>query len=346
LKREGNALSMRGDFGLRLYTKNVLIQEHNKDLLSNHLRFVEGVVDSEDLPLNISRETVQSDPLLRRIRKAINGRLIRALSELGNEDPDKYRLFWEEFGMYIKEGVAVDHASRDDLIPLLRFYSSSEGETLTTLDQYIVRMGEDQQAIYYILGEDRASIARSPHLDYFKAHELEVLYLVDPLDGYMMQSLREYAGKSMQNVDDAGLELPADAEVAEGEEIAQPDFDRLVEQFKVVLGERVLDVRASKLLKDSPCRLVSPEATPDRDLQRLRRLIEQDYEIPAKILEINQGHGLIRDLSALLQGRDDDPRIAQVIEQLFENLLLLEGLHPNPAQMVPRLQSLLEAAVK
>jgi molecular chaperone HtpG len=345
-KRERGLLSLRTDYGLKLYSRKVLIQEYNKDLLPEYLRFVEGVVDSEDIPLNISRETVQSSRAVRHIQKALTGRVIKALRELAEEQPDDYRAFWDEFGAFIKQGVATNPLGHEDLVPLLRFHSSRSGDDLASLSDYVERMPADQDAIYYILGDDRAAVARSPHLDSFKARGLEVLYLLDPLDGFMMQGLKEYQGKSFQNVDDPSLELPelAEAEPEAGEGVSQPDFDLLTARFKRVLGDRVTEVRESRLLTDSPCRLVSPEAGPERDLQRVRRLLEQEFKVQAKILELNRRHPLIQNLARLVTTRPDDGVIEPAIEQLFDNLLLLEGLHPNPVQMVPRIQALLETA--
>ena len=190
--RERGILQARTDYGLRLYSRKVLIQEHNKDLLPEYLRFVEGVVDSADIPLNVARETVQSNRTLNHIKTALRGRLIRALKEMGEEDPETYKVFWENWGPFIKEGIATDFAGQEDLLPLLRFPTTqTEGEAIA-LSDYVERMPEDQEAIYYILGDTLDSVATSPHLDYFRSHELEVLYMVDPLDAFMTQSLREF----------------------------------------------------------------------------------------------------------------------------------------------------------
>ena len=347
-KRERGPLALRTDYGLKLYSRKILIQDHNKDLLPEYLQFVEGVVDSEDIPLNISRETVQSSRAVRHIQRALRGRVIRTLVELAEDRSGEYATFWAEFGAFIKQGVATNPLDHDDLVPLLRFYTSKSGDELVSLSDYVERMAGDQGAIYYILGDDRASVARSPHLDSFRARDLEVLYLLEPLDGFMMQSLKEYEGLSLQNVDDPSLELP-EVEEAEREGdagVAQADFERLTDRFKRALGDQVTEVRESKLLTDSPCRLVSPEAGPERELQRVRRLLERDFELQAKILELNRRHPLIQNLARLVANHPEDAVIDPTIEQLFENLLLLEGMHPNPAQMVPRIQALLEAATE
>ena len=216
------------------------------------------------------------------------------------------------------------------------------------MGEYAGRLAEEQTDMYYILGDNLESVERSPHLDYFKAHDLEVLMMVDPLDAFMIQNLREYDGKTLKNVDDPDLQLPADQD-ADDEKDAAPelnaeDLAKLILRIKEVLGERIVEVQESKVLKDSPCRLVSSESGPEREMQRVRRLLESDYEIPPRILEVNRSHPLMQNLSTLVQNDFANPMIDLVIEQLFDNLLLLEGLHPNPVQMVPRIQSLLERA--
>jgi len=354
-QRERTNLRLRTDHGLRLYSRKVLIQEHNKELLPEYLRFVEGVVDSEDLPLNVSRETVQSNPIMRQIRRALTGRIHKELKSLADsEEPEaqeRYTTFWKEFGIFVKEGVAIDPSSHETLVDLLRFHSSGvENEGLTSLKQYKERMVEGQKAIYYVLGEDLASVARSPHLDYFRKNKIEVLYLVDPIDGFVTSALPRFDDLPLQNVDSADLDLPASAEEkAETEEnpaLAGEQFDEVVKRFIAVLGDRIKSVREAKLLVDSPCRLVSTDDAFDRDLQRFRRLTEENYETPKKVLEINRRHPTIAGLADLIQSNPADSLIDNVIEQLFDNALLLEGLKANPVDMVARMQAILAAAVE
>lgn len=343
-RRERGLPALRPAPGLRLYSRKVLIQEHNSDLLPEYLQFIEGVVDSEDLPLNVSREAVQSSPVLRHLRKALTGRAIRMLRDLAESQPADYRTFWVEFGPFIKQGVTLDLANRQELLPLLRFDSSKSAEEWITLDDYVGRMGEGQTAIYYLLGEDRETAGHSPHLDAFVARDLEVLYLLDPLDGFMIQALGTYADRPFRSVDDPDLELPGQAKAETEEELlGDAEFERLAARCKEVLGERVSQVRASRLLRDSPCRLVAPGAGARRDVQRVRRLLGERVELAPQVLELNPAHPLIRGLAQRTGA--DDPLFALAVEQLFENLLLLEGLHPNPAHMVPRIQTLVEAAV-
>ena len=347
--RERGFLSPRTDHGLKLYIHSVMIQEYNKDLLPGYLRFVEGVVESEDLPLNISREVVQSSPAARRIQRALVRKLLKELGALSESEPESYVSFWNEFGAFIKEGVAAipsaEPVDKDDLLPLLRFHSSHSGSDLISLSEYVERMGEDQGAIYYVLGDDLQSVAQSPHLDTFKAADVQVLYLVDPIDNFLAMSLPEYEGKPFKNVDSAELELPQEEDAEqEGELVPDPDFNRLVGRFVKVLGERVVEVRESKALRGSPCRLVSPDGAPDRDMSRVYRMLGQEFEMPKRILEINRNHPIMVNLSHLVSETPDAGIIDAAIDQLFDNLLLVEGLHPNPTGMIPRIQKLLEAA--
>jgi molecular chaperone HtpG len=351
-RRERGVLSPRTDHGLKLYIHNVLIQEYNKDLLPNYFRFVEGVVESEDLPLNISRETVQSSPAARRIQRALVRKLIRELETMAQEDSEVYAKFWQEFGPFLKEGVATSPAAdpnaQADILPLLRFHSSHGNGGLVSLAQYAERMAADQQAIYYVLGEDLSSVARSPHLDYFAANDIEVFYLVDPIDSFLVVALREYEGKPLKNVDDAGLELPEreEPESEKAESIPEADFNRLVGRFVKILGDKVVEVRASKVLRGSPCRLVSPDNTQVHEMSRVYRMLGEEFEVPKRILEINRGHPIIGNLAHLVNETPEAKIIDPTIEQLFENQLLMEGLHPNPTNMIPRIQQLMEAATE
>lgn len=350
-KRDRNLFTGQSDHGLRLYSRKILIQQRNKDLLPEYFRFIEGVVDSEDLPLNVSREMVQSNPVLRQMRRALTNRLFRDLKNLAENDDEKYLTFWHEFGVFMKEGIASDPASHEHLVELLRFQSTKSGEAKpwTTLKQYKERMGSEQKAIYYVLGENLKSVERSPHLDYFRANNIEVLYLIDPIDGFMTSMLRDYDSTPLKNVDDAGLDLPKSEEEKKADEakpsVAQDEFERLVERTKNVLGDRVTDVRESKQLVNSPCRLVSPEDSFDRDLQRIRRLTEQNYELPRKMLELNRRHPMVVNLAQLVTKGNADGIVDAAISQLFDNALLLEGISPNPADMVERIQTLMETAV-
>ncbi|MFO7168545.1 MAG: molecular chaperone HtpG [Chloroflexota bacterium] len=351
-RRERGLIERRTEGKIQLYSRKVLIQEEAKDLLPSYFRFVEGVVDSEDLPLNVSREMVQnvgtkndSSPVLQRIKKSLTGRLTKELAELATKDPEKYKTFWSEFGLFIKEGIATEYAARDDLLPLLRFYSTKSGDELTTLADYKSRMVEGQKEIYYILANDLASARRSPHLDALEARGIEALLLVDVMDSFMLTGLREYEGLKLRNADDSNLELPGSAEAPEAQ-VSDDQFARIVTRVKEVLGERITAVRASNVLRNNPLRLVSPDDAANREMARIQRLVDRDYKVPPKIVEINRGHPLIANLAKLIESGADDALANALIEQLYDSALLLEGLHPNPADMVGRIQQLMEAAAR
>ena len=237
-RRDESLMRARPDYGLKLYSRKVLIQEHNKELLPEDMRFVEGVVDSADVPLNVARETVQSNRTIGHIKRALRGRVVKTLQELGDEKPDEYKRFWEAWGLFIKEGVASDFAGRDDLLPLLRFQTTKSGDELIPLSTYVAQMKEGQSSIYFILGDSLQSVQRSPHLDAFRSSDLEVLYLVDPLDAFMVQSLHEFEGKPLANVDDPDLEIPksesTEAEPSEPE-LGPEQFGKLIVRFRKVL---------------------------------------------------------------------------------------------------------------
>ena len=346
--REPGILSSRKEPGVMLYSHNVLIQEYCTDLLPQWLQFIDGVVDSEDLPLNVSRETVQNNRLMAQLGKTIKKRVLRELDKMARDDPEKYEKFWQEFGRFLKEGVAIDPTAKEDVLPFFRYPSSKSEGKLVTLDEYVERMAEDQAAIYYALGDSLSSVARSPHLDPFLERDIEVLYWIDPLDALIAPVLHEYKEKPFKNIDSAELELPESAEKSdEAEETPDaPELEPLVERFKRVLGEKVTEVRPSKVLRNSPMRLVNPIDAIGTETYRIQRLLNQDYEVPKKIVELNRSHPLIANLAHLAAHKPDDGVIDLAIEQLYDNALVQEGLHPNPADMLPRIEQLLTIAVK
>ncbi len=350
-KRERGLIERRMEGKIRLYSRKVLIQEEAKDLLPNHFRFIEGVVDSEDLPLNVSREGVQRDsgpnrdPIVQRIRKSLTARLTKELLELTEKDPAKYAVFWNEFSPFIKEGVATDPAARDDLLPLLRFNTTTSGDQLASLADYKERMIEGQNEIYYVLAGDLESARHSPHLDALADRGIEALLLHDVMDGFMLGGLRDYQGLKLRNVDDPNLSLPGEAPKPDVS-VSDEQFARLVTAFKETLGDRVASVRASNVLRHNPLRLVSPEDQHNREMARIQRMLDRDFKVPPKIVELNRGHALIADLARLVESGTNEALARHLIEQMYDSALLLEGLHPNPADMVGRIQALMEAAAR
>ncbi len=350
-KAERNMFSLRKEPGLQLYARKVLIQDYCTDLLPEYLYFVQGAVDSEDLPLNVSRETVQANKLMAGLKKAITGRILRYLNDLAKNDVEKYAAFWAEFGPFLKQGMIADPDNRDRLQALLRFYSTRSEDTLTSLQDYVERMQEveNQQEIYYVLGDSKSVASHSPHLDPFRERGIEVLYFTETVDSFLINSLFEFNGHKLRNVDDESLDLseigsPQEPE-ATNESLEEDSLEGVRSRFADILGNRVQSVRISKVLTgNNPARLVSPEGTLDRHTQRVYRLLERDYEVPRKILELNPRHTLMHNLANLMQADAENPLVEVTVEQIYENALLLDGLHPNPAEMVSRIQALMEAA--
>jgi molecular chaperone HtpG len=347
--REKSVLNLRKESGLQLYSHNVLIQEYSQDLLPRWLAFIEGVVDSEDLPLNVSRETIQNTRIIRQLGRSIRKRILRDLQKLADEDPESYMAFWRQYGPFLKEGLSSDPESKDEILPFLRFQSSTSDGELTTLNAYVERMSDEQEEIYYLLGDDAVSVAFSPHLDPFKARQLEVLYLLDPIDPFITSVLNEFEDKTLRNIADADIELPGQSPPDEQEDavdIDNSEFNQFVGRCVTTLGDRVLEVRTSQVLRNNPARLVDPAEQPSSDLQRVYRYLEQDYQIPTKIFEVNRQHPLIQDLARLVDRDPGNDLINLSIEQLFESALIIDGLHPNPASILPRVQRIMELAVR
>ncbi len=343
-KAERSMFSLRKDDGLKLYTRNILIDEYNKDLLPEYLRFVQGVVDSEDLPLNVSRETVQSSGLMPKLKKVLTNQVMRELENLAKNSPEKYETFWKEFGVYLKQGIAATPAEADTINPLLRFKTNLNPETWSSLADYVSRVKDGQKEIFYIVGEDPKSVLRSPHLDYFHSQGTEVLLLTDPMDSFMLMGLHKYKDFDLKNVAQAEVdtkEKPKDQ--PEAEKIPDADFNSLVETFKKVLGERVTDVRASNRLYQSVARLADADANANPELQRVYKYLGKEYEIPKKVLELNASHSILKDLLKL-ESNSELQNI--IIEQIYDSALLVEGIHPDPSSMAPRVQQIIEAALK
>ncbi|MFO7661270.1 MAG: molecular chaperone HtpG [Chloroflexota bacterium] len=346
-KRDRGMLTTRKEPGVMLYSHNVLIQEYCTDLLPPWLNFVDGVVDSEDLPLNVSRETVQNNRLMQQLGKSVRARVLRELKKLGENDAEKYGRFWQEYGLVLKEGLATDPMSRDDILPLLRYQSSRSDNSLISLEQYVDRMQDSQTEIYYVVGDSLRAVANSPHLDPFHARELEVLYWHNPLDVFLAPMLDDFREKKFHNVAEAGLELPALEEAIEEQEkpsIPEADINRFIGRCVTTLGERVTEVQQSKVLTDNPVRLVAPTNASGADMQRIYRLMGREYEVPKLIFEINPNHPLIQGLATLITNQPDSSLINLAIEQLYESALLQEGLHPNPVEILPGIKDLIQIA--
>jgi molecular chaperone HtpG len=345
----------RLDHGLNLCARRVLVQSDCKELLPEYLRFLRGLVDSEDLPLNVSRETLQDNSVIRKIRTSLVKGVLDRLDHLAQEDGDKFRAFYDQFGRTLKEGLVVDPANKERIAKLLRFPSSRNEDpgTRVSFEEYLGRMPEGQSRIYYLGGSDLSSIAKSPNLEIFRRKGLEVLYLTDPIDEFALTSLHSYQGKELTSIDSADLDLP------EGGSAAEPDkarddqtanesgFSRVLDLIRAALGNRVSEVRESKRLTDSPCCLVNAEGGMSTQMQRLLKMANKEFTESARILEINPSAPLVRRLCRLSANDQHDEFIKECARQLWTNAMILDGLTPEPEDMVARIQSFMaEAAEK
>src|SRR4051812_7985060 len=325
-----------------LYCRKVLIDAKPKDLLPEWLRFLKGVVDSEDLPLNISRETMQDKSLIEKLNKVITKRFLKFLDEEAKNRAEAYEEFYKEFGHFIKEGAALDYTHKDQLTKLLRFESSrtEKGKT-TTLADYVSRMSADQKEIYYLIGPNRASIESGPYLEGFKARNLEVLFCYEPVDEYVMNNVREFDGKKLTAADHADVKL-ADLPKPEGA-LADDDVKKLTSWLKETLGDRVAEVKASDRLVDSPVLALNADKFMSPHMRRMMKAMNREgADSPLRVnLEINPRHAVIK---RLLETHTAAPEKAKLVaEQLLDNALLSAGLLDDATTMVARLNKLLES---
>jgi molecular chaperone HtpG len=278
------------------------------------------------------------------LKKIVTGQVMKELERLAKDEVEKYETFWNEFGVYLKQGIATNPIDVESIQPLLRFKTNLHPESWSSLEDYTERMKDGQKEIYYIVGEDPKSVLLSPHLDYFQSQGTEVLLLTDPMDSFMLMGLRKYKDFDLKNVAQAEIEeTEKSEEKAETEKISDDDFSTLLERFKEVLGERVEDVRASKRLSQSVARLVDPDGSINPEMQRVYKFLGQEYEVPKKILELNPSHAILKNLVGMEKGSDLQ---SMIIEQIYDSALLVEGLHPDPSSMAPRIQQIIEAASK
>lgn len=343
---ERTMFSLRREEGLKLYARKILIREYDRELLPEYLRFVQGVVDSEDIPLNVSREVMQNTRLITQIRKVLTSRVHEMIKSLTADKPDVYAKFWKEFGRFIKEGVASDREAVDSLAPFLRFPSLQQPQGLVSLDEYISGLPAGEKTIYYLLGEDALTASRSPHLDPFRKNGIDVLLYTDPIDPFAALTLTKYKEYSFANAA-VGAPLEEEKKPESSESAPPPLSDELEGTFlakvKDVLGDKVNQVSRSKRLVDSPARVIQTQGDLNPELQKVYRLLNREAEQVSLTLEMNLEHPIVRQLLDLQEG---DERFALAIEQLFDNALLVEGLHPDPAAMVERMQTLLKSALR
>jgi molecular chaperone HtpG len=331
---------------IKLYVRRVFITDDCPELLPAWLRFLRGVVDSEDLDLNVSREMLQQNPVLAKIRSGLVKRVLGDLEKKAESDKDGYAAFWDNFGAVLKEGLYEDFAYRDQLLKVVRFRSTGQ-DGLTSLGSYVERMKEGQQAIYYISGDDLEAVKRSPQLEGFRKRGVEVLLLTDPVDEFWIPSVGVYEGKPFKSVTRAGADLSAvkgDDTAAEpaSPETAPKGIGALIALLKQALGDAVKDVRSSDRLTTSAVCLVADDNDIDMRLERLLKQHKQLDQSFARILEINPGHALIRSLAAEAETEGATDRLADAAYLLLDQARLLEGeALPDPQAFARRLEGMI-----
>jgi len=337
--------------GVKLYVKRVFITDEAEGLIPPYLRFLRGVIDSEDLPLNVSREMLQHNPVLAKIRQGVTHRVLSDLVKHSTKDPDAYAAFWENFGAVIKEGVYEDTENREPLLKLLRC-ASTRGEGVTSLADYVSRMKDEQKDIYYMNGDDRDALSRSPHLEGYKARGIEVLLLTDSVDDFWPGAVGAYEGKTFVSVTRAGQDLdkvaPLDKKDKEKktEKASKDEIGALIAAMKLALGDKVKDVRTTDRLTDSPVCLAAAEGDIDIHLERFLKQHNQIRTPSARILEINPTHPLVRKMAAQAKGEGGKAQLDDIAWLLFDQARLLDG-EPlsDPAGFSRKLADVLTKAI-
>jgi len=335
---------------VNLYCKKILLQQHAENLMPEYMRFVTGVVDSADLSLNISRETIQDNLVFRKLSKFLAKRVFRFLAEQAKKDKEKYNKFWDTFGIFIKEGIITDFENRKELMNLLRFSSSKkEKDEFVSFEEYVAQLKDDQKAIYYLSGVSREEIERGPYIETFKKRDIEVLYLFDPVDDFVMTTLGEYEGRKLVSADSADIDLPPVEEKEKTAEsvLSSKELENFNSWVKETLKDKVTDVRESKRIMDRPAIIVNPDTGITTSMRRVMKAAGKDYiGVGSHILEINHHHPLILMIKKLRDGKTDKGFLQSCMEQIYDNALTEAGLMDNPRTMVERIYKIMERALE
>ena len=338
------------DIGLDLYVRGVLIQHKNSDLLPEYLGFVKGMMDSPDIPLNISRETLQENRVVMKISSILVKQVLSYLEKKAKDKPEEYLEFWKEHGKMFKLSY-TDFANKEKIMELLRFNSSvhDTAEDLLPLSLYVERMKEGQKEIYYYSGSSKEAMDNDPHLEIFKRKNIEVLYLYDPVDDFLMSGLAKYKDYELASVEHADLskldkfenqedENSKVDDLSEGEEAV---FKKFLDKVRDILGDRISEVRESKRLQDSPTCLVNSEAGMTSQMQKMMNMMNKDITVPKMVFEVNKDSALIRNLLKIYKNDPKEQFIITTIEQLYESDLLMEGYLSDPHKLVNRMKDIL-----
>lgn len=329
---------------VKLYVSRVFISENTKGLVPSYLRFLRGIVDSEDLTLNVSREMLQSDPKLAKIKTALSKKVIGALKKKASKAPEEYAHFWENFGAVLKEGLIEDPSLRDKLLEICRFSSTQNGE-LTSLSDYVGRCKDGQDAIYYMAGNDMKKISQSPHLEGFRAKGVEVLLLADHVDEFWLQHITEFEGKTFKSVTRGATDL----DKISGDDAADsPALNDLIVAIKMELGGAVKDVRPSKRLTESPVCLIADDGDMDVNMERLLKQHGKLTDGMPRVLELNPDHRIVKKLAERAAGNEaaSDTLLKDAAHLLLDQARIADGEAPaDPAEFVRRLSAVLDSAL-
>jgi len=333
---------------IKLYVRRVFIMDNCEELMPNYLSFVKGVVDSEDLPLNISRETLQQNKILRVINKNLVKKSIEMFNEVAENEED-YKKFYEAFSKSLKLGIHEDNKNRKKLSELLRYYSSTSGDSLTSLKDYVERMKESQEVIYYITGENKSVVENSPFMEAFKKRGLEVLYMVDPIDEHATQQLKEYDGKKLVNITKEGVEISKDEDEKKIFEEKKTAFEPLCKKMKEILGDKVEEVMVGDAMIESPAQLVTTEYGWSANMQRimkaqvLRDNQMSSFMVGKKKMQINPDHAIMVELKNKFSADASDRTVKDLVWLLFETALLTSGFSlEDPTTFGSRIHKLIK----
>ncbi|MEA3499710.1 MAG: molecular chaperone HtpG [Candidatus Marinimicrobia bacterium] len=334
--------------GVNLYCNKILIESKVKEILPDYLRFVKGVVDSEDLPLNISRETLQDNLIVSKIKKFLTKRVISFLIDQAKKDEKKYLEFWKTFAPFIKEGINSDFDNRHKLAKLLRFETSKTKESeLTSFDEYLKRAKKDQKEIYFLNGKTRHEIENSPYLETFKASDIEVIYLYEAIDDFTMSALENYDKKKIVSADKSDIKIPKKEEDKKDDKKSTENIEKLTKWMEKLFEKKLEKVTLSDRLVNSPAIIVNPDDKMTQNMQKILKDAKGDmFPAGKKILEINPKHKLIKKLSKLVDSKKDEKLITQIAEQIYDNALFNAGMDLDKSKMVNRMNDILEQTLK
>lgn len=329
------------DPGVDLYSRKVLIQKGSKDLLPEYFRFVKGVIDSEEIPLNISRETIQNDIKIEKIRKHVLRKLIDNLKKLKEKEFDKYLEFWKLFSKNVKEGIVSDFENRERLADLLLFNSMNNKQDYIDLKKYKENLKEEQKEIYFATGSSIESIEKNPALEAFKIKNFDVLFLTDPIDEFVLEHLRVYEDKNFKSIESADIKVENKNEVKD-----KKGIESFLEYLKTMYKDKVEDVRISNRLVSGCCILVNPDNSPSIQMEKILKMVNKDYKFTKKILEINPSHELIKEMIRIHKEKPDSSDLKDLTSLLLDNLLIREGVVDNIDDVILRMQNIMLKAAK